>query len=108
MLPKTAWGVKLGHRRDVRCMTALPSKAEVPRRSCYVAQVPTTVIGTGSLDPLIGAGEHGRRNVDTQRLRGLEVDEDVEFRRQRHRQLSRLITLDDTADVAGRLPISVG
>ena len=57
--------------------------------------------GARLFDHLVGAGEHGRRNVDTQRLRGLEVDEDVEFRRQRHRQLGRLLTLDDTADVAG-------
>jgi len=40
MLPKAVWGVKLGHRPDVRCKTAFPPKAEVHRRSCYVARVP--------------------------------------------------------------------
>src|SRR5262249_1163095 len=33
-------GVKLRHSSDVRCTTALPPKAEVHRRSCYVAEVP--------------------------------------------------------------------
>jgi hypothetical protein len=33
-------GVKLRHGGDVRCTTALPPKAEVHPRSCYVAQVP--------------------------------------------------------------------
>src|SRR5262245_58087495 len=33
-------GVKLRHGGDVRCKTAFPPKAEVHRRSCYVARVP--------------------------------------------------------------------
>src|SRR5262249_27132774 len=32
--------VKFRHGGDVRCTTALPPKAEVDRRSCYVAFVP--------------------------------------------------------------------
>src|SRR5215510_1358729 len=31
--------VKIGHCGDVRCMTALPPKAEVHPRCCYVAEV---------------------------------------------------------------------
>ena len=34
------WGSTLGHGGDVRSMTALPPKAEVNLRSCYVAEVP--------------------------------------------------------------------
>jgi hypothetical protein len=30
----------IGHPGDVRCMTALPPKAEIHLRSCYVAKVP--------------------------------------------------------------------
>jgi hypothetical protein len=37
--------VRLGHCSDVRCTTALPPKAEVHPRSCYVAHVPGAVIG---------------------------------------------------------------
>src|SRR5258706_6429072 len=35
----TGW-VKLGRAGDVRCTTALPPKADVHPRSCYVAFVP--------------------------------------------------------------------
>src|SRR5262249_42506062 len=38
--PEVRSGVKLGHCSDVRCMTALPPKAEVHPRFCYVANVP--------------------------------------------------------------------
>jgi hypothetical protein len=49
--------VKLGRRADVRCMTALPPKAEVHPRSCYVAQVPEADIRIAAnlFDHLIGA-----------------------------------------------------
>src|SRR5258708_36498497 len=50
-------GVKLGRAGDVRRTTAVPPKADVHPRSCYVAEVPTTVIGAGSLDHLVGSGE---------------------------------------------------
>jgi hypothetical protein len=39
------FGVKLGHRGDVRRKTALPPKAEVHPRCCYVANVPKADIG---------------------------------------------------------------
>src|SRR5262245_47248205 len=42
--PEDRLGVKLGHRRDVRCTTALPPKAEVHARSCYVANVPRAAL----------------------------------------------------------------
>src|SRR6266481_1925707 len=39
----TVW-VRLGHPGDVRCTTALPPKADVHARSCYVAFVPVAAI----------------------------------------------------------------
>jgi hypothetical protein len=50
---------------------------------------------------LVGAREHGRRNVDAQRLRGLKVDQEGEFCRQHHRQFRRLLTLYNPAAVGG-------
>jgi hypothetical protein len=44
----SAASVKLGRRADVRCMTALPPKAEVHPRSCYVAKVPIRDICTAA------------------------------------------------------------
>src|SRR6266481_4237491 len=40
--------VKLGRAGDVRCTTALPPKAEVDPRSCYVANVPILFSNSGS------------------------------------------------------------
>jgi hypothetical protein len=61
MLPKTAWEVKLGHRRDVRCKTAFSPKADVHRRPCYVAGAKTGPMRRskrfkkqrGPIDPLL-------------------------------------------------------
>jgi hypothetical protein len=58
-------------------------------------------------DHLVGAGEHGRRNVDAQRLRGLEVDQEVEFCRQHHRQFRRLLALYNPAGVVARLAVGI-
>jgi hypothetical protein len=43
-LANVSVGVKLGHRGDVRCITALPPKADIDLRSCYVAEVPISDI----------------------------------------------------------------
>src|SRR6266436_1655265 len=43
--PFSTVSVKLGRAGDVRCTTALPPKADVHLRSCYVAFVPTRDIG---------------------------------------------------------------
>ena len=40
-------GFKLGHPGDVRCMTAVPPKAEVHPPSCYVANVPIVFSNSG-------------------------------------------------------------
>jgi hypothetical protein len=62
---------RLGHPGDVRCTTALPPKAEVDPRGCYVAFVPQAVIAASSLDHLIGALLEGNLAGDcTGRSRG--------------------------------------
>jgi hypothetical protein len=56
---------------DVRCMTALPPKADVHPRSRYVAFVPNPDIGRALFDHLIGASEQRRRRVKAERRSSL-------------------------------------
>src|SRR5262245_25534263 len=60
-----------------------------------------------SFDHLVGAGEHGRRQVEPKRLRGFEVDHQVELGRRLHWQVGRLLALEDAIDIAGSGPVAI-
>ena len=75
---------------DVRCTTALPPKADVHPRSCYVAFVPKAVVSRCSkmrrrnahlnlLNDLVGEREQLVRHIKGNRLRSLEVDHKLEL-----------------------------
>src|SRR6516225_1027042 len=62
---------------------------------------------TPSFDHLVGAGEYRWWNVETKRLRGLEVDYQLVLGRRLHRQVARLLALEDAIDVAGSAHILI-
>src|SRR5258708_1181978 len=58
-------------------------------------------------DHLFGAGKQHLRHVEAEGLGGLEVDRKLELVRRLHRQVCRLLALEDAIDVAGRTAVLV-
>src|SRR5688572_17611346 len=57
------------------------------------------------LDHLVSAGEEGGRDSEAERLRGLEIDNQLQRGRLHDRQVSRLGTLEDPSGVNADLSI---
>jgi len=69
-------------------------------------EVPLQAITDQSLlDNLVSAGEQDRRHLEAERLSRLEVNHKLIPRRRLHRQVGRLLAVEDTIDITGREPI---
>src|SRR6516164_6458562 len=60
-----------------------------------------------SFDHLVGAGEQRGRYIDAKRPGGLQIDDELELGRRLYWQVARLLTPEDTVDVAGRAPVEI-
>ena len=59
-------------------------------------------------DHLVSAGKYCRRNGEAHCFRGLEVDHEFVLGRRLHRQVGRLLALEDAVNLRRRLPKIVG
>ena len=65
-----------------------------------------TKIG-GLFDDVVGAAEQGGREGDAERLGGLEIDDQLDFRTLLDRQVGRLLAIQGPADVNTDLTIGI-
>jgi len=61
----------------------------------------------GSFDHLVGEREQPVRNLEAERLGGLEIDHQLVFGRRLHRQVGRLRPPEDAINIAGRAAVLV-
>src|SRR5262249_45651009 len=59
-------------------------------------------------DHLVGARQNRRWQVETERLRGFEIDHELIFVRRLDRQFGWLFALENAVDVLGRAPVLLG
>src|SRR5271165_1102886 len=69
------------------------------RKTAGLAPTAGGDIRPGSLEHLVGKGDQRRRHRDTDDLCRPQVDDEIEFDRRLHRQIGRLLTLEDAIDI---------
>jgi hypothetical protein len=106
------WVQKQTSRPDIS-MSALPPKADIGRQQLDVRFGPGTDSCTAAncapqiaklLNHVVGALLELERNVNADCLCGLEVDHQFVLGRRLHRQIGRLLALENAIDVSRRNP----
>src|SRR5215831_11055769 len=86
---------------------ASPAAARAPRAATRLPRrrAERGTRGAPSFDHLVGEREQPVRNLEAERLGGLEVDAQLDFRGLYHRQVGRLFTLEKATGVKSDLSV---
>jgi hypothetical protein len=86
----------------VRSAPKADKRAHVSRCPlCAISGREQSQQGSALFDHLVRAREQYRRHVEAERLGGLEIDHQLVLRGSLHRELCRLLALEDAVDVSG-------
>jgi len=92
-------GRRFPHFFDL-CVPKTPSVSRDGSGDCNQARVLETI----HFGP---SGAHRGREVEAERLGGLEIDHQLVLGRRLHRQVGRLLAFENAVDIAGRAPVRV-
>ena len=82
----------------------MPSRCPLCAISCREQVQQCAVL----INYLVGNGEYAWRNFKAERVRGPQIDDQLKFGRCLHRQVSWLVTFEDTPSVGACLMIRFG
>jgi hypothetical protein len=92
----------LWRRSPLRGRRALRFRGGDVSRSRQTIEVGNDRKSAASFDDLVGGGEHFIGNVETKRLRGLEIDDQFVLGRRLNWQVGRLLAFKDAIDITSR------
>src|SRR5271167_1380183 len=104
------WHDRVLRTCDVPLRRPIPSNPADPSRRAGSMRNPSSFNKRkrqALFDHLVRAGENGCRHVETELLRGPEVDHQLVLGWRLHWQIGGLLALEDAIDVTGRAPVLV-
>src|SRR5262245_19276242 len=99
--------VRFGSKADICSMSALPPEADMCGAAAHVCFGPKADMALLLFDHFIRDGDYAWRHLNAEQPRRLKVQDELEFGRLQHRQVSRLGPLKDATGIEADLTKSI-